>query len=61
VTSHQGCDPDSEDVTVIFRHENEYQTMAFYRVCIPPLPGTVIAVWRLDGSLITFTSGGPVY
>jgi enamine deaminase RidA (YjgF/YER057c/UK114 family) len=33
--------------------------MRTYRKSVPPRPGYVVAVWRPDGSLITFTAGEP--
>jgi hypothetical protein len=59
VTRHRGNGPDSKDTKVVFSHRHGAPTMAFYRCCIPPRPGVVVAVWRPDGSLITFTAGGP--
>jgi hypothetical protein len=48
---HQGRGPDSPDAKVIFSHRDEAPVTAYYRTCLPPLPGTVIAAWRPDGSL----------
>jgi hypothetical protein len=33
--------------------------MRTYRKSLPVKPGYVVAVWRPDGSLIAFSSGGP--
>jgi hypothetical protein len=60
VTRHYGHDPDSPDAKVIFSHRDEAPVTAYYRSCLPPQPGYVVAVWRPDGSLIAFTSGRPV-
>jgi hypothetical protein len=57
VTIHEGRGPHSDDATVIFRSPDEGRTMAFYYRCTPPQPGTVVAVWRPDGSLIAYSSG----
>jgi hypothetical protein len=57
VTLHRGRRPDSPDATVIFRDVDEGAARAFYRRCLPPQPGVVIAVWRPDGSMIAFATG----
>lgn len=57
VTRHKGRGPDSKDAKVIYSHLDEGPAMRAYRKHLPPLPGTVIALWRPDGSLIAFTTG----
>jgi hypothetical protein len=59
VTRHRGRGPDSKDAKVVFSHRDEDPAMAFYRCCIPPRPGIVVAVWRPDGSLIAFALNCP--
>lgn len=61
VTRHfyrQSRGPDSSKAKVIFRHLEEGPAMSFYQRRIPLPPGIVLSVWRPDGSLIAFTSGG---
>jgi hypothetical protein len=41
---------------VIFSHRDEEPARRFYQRHLPPRVGYVLALWRPDGSLITFTS-----
>ena len=59
VTRHKGHGPDSKYAKVFYSHLDEALAMRTYRKSVPPKSGYVIAVWRPDGSLITFTSSGP--
>jgi hypothetical protein len=57
VTHHLGRGPNKEDAKVIFSHRDEEPARRFYQRHLPPRVGSVLALWRPDGSLITFTSG----
>jgi hypothetical protein len=58
VTRHKGRGPDSEDAKVIFSHLDEDPARKFYERRLPPNPGTVLALWKPDGSLIAHSEGG---
>ena len=61
VTQHrysQSRGPDSRHAKVVYSHMDEGPAMAYYQRHKPVRPGVVLAVWRPDGSLIAFTSGG---
>jgi hypothetical protein len=58
VTRHKGRGPDSEDAKVIFSHLDEDPARKFYERRLPPNPGTVLAFWKPDGSLIAHSEGG---
>jgi hypothetical protein len=57
VTHHLGRGLDSEDANVIFSHPDEEPARRFYQRHLPPRGGYVLALWRPDGSLITFAIG----
>ena len=58
VTRHNGREPDSESAKVVYSHLNEAPANRFYNDTLPAV-GTVIAIWRPDGSLVAFRSGPP--
>jgi hypothetical protein len=59
VTRHKGHGPDSKNAKVFYSHLDEGPAMRTYRKSVPPKSGYVVAVWRPDGSLIAFSTGGP--
>ncbi len=59
ITRHKGSEPNSKHAKVVYSHLDEAPAMRTYRKFLPVKPGYVIAVWRPDGSLIAFTTGGP--
>jgi hypothetical protein len=58
ITRHKGPEPDSKNARVIFRHSNETLVHLVYNDALPAA-GTVVAMWRPDGSLVAFRSGPP--
>jgi len=57
VTHHFGQGPDRNAAEVIFSHPDEEPARRFYQRHLPPRAGYVLALWRPDDSLITFTIG----
>ena len=57
VTRHKGSGPDSKDAKVIFSHLDEDPARKFYERHLPPTSGTVLALWKPDGSLIAHSEG----
>jgi hypothetical protein len=55
---HQDRGPDSKHARVVYSHFDERPALEYYYRHVPVRPGVVLAVWRPDGSLITFTSRG---
>jgi hypothetical protein len=59
VTRHsKGSGADSKDAKIVFHHLDEAPARRFYEQNIPPVPGTVLSLWKPDGSLIAHSAGG---
>ena len=58
VTRHKGSGPDGKDTKVIFSHLDEDPARKFYERHLPPTSGTVLALWKPDGSLIAHSESG---